>query len=105
MGMKFVLATACLIVTGSNLFAAEGTMNVAKLMLIDEARREVTLNHGGIERLDIAHGNTVFRLRETAQLNRLSLGDNVQFEAERVDGVPTLTSLVKFDGDYDDHAH
>ena len=106
MGVRFAIAsTACLILAASSLFAAEGTTNVAKLMLINEARREITLNHGGIERLGIAHGNTAFRLSDTALLNRLSLGDIVQFEAERIDGVPTLTSLAKFDGEYDDHAH
>ena len=105
MSARFILAAACLMLTGASLFAAEGTTNLAKLMLIDEARREVVLNHAGIERLGIAHGNTVFRLRDVALLNRMSLGDIVQFEAERIDGVPTLTSLAKFDGDYDDHAH
>lgn len=103
--MRFALAVVCLTLAGSSLLAAEGTTNVAKLMLIDEARREVMLYHAGIERLGIAHGNTVFRLRDVAVLNHMSLGEIVQFEAERIDGVATLTSLAKFDGDYDDHAH
>lgn len=72
--------------------AAAATGEVTKL---DKAAGRVTLKHGEIKNLDMPPMTMVFRVRDAKLLEPLAVGDRVRFEAEKIDGQYTLTSISK----------
>jgi Cu(I)/Ag(I) efflux system periplasmic protein CusF len=64
---------------------------------IDEAAGKITLKHGPIKSLDMDEdGMTmVFRVKDPAMLKSVKVGDKVKFDADRVNGQITVTSLQK----------
>mgnify|MGYP006781130081 FL=1 len=70
--------------------AAEGDV-----MKIDKARGRLTLKHGGVRNLDMPPMTMAFRTKEPRLLDPLAVGDKVSFQAEKVEGQYTVTSLQK----------
>jgi Cu(I)/Ag(I) efflux system protein CusF len=64
---------------------------------IDEAAGKITLKHGPIKSLDMDEdGMTmVFRVKDPAMLKSVKVGDKVKFDADRVNGQITVTTLQK----------
>jgi Cu/Ag efflux protein CusF len=63
---------------------------------IDESAGKITLKHGPIKKLDMDEGMTmVFRVQDTAVLKTVKVGDKVKFDADRVNGQLTVTTLQK----------
>jgi Cu/Ag efflux protein CusF len=63
---------------------------------IDEAAGKITLKHGPIKKLDMDEGMTmVFRVQDPAMLKTVKVGDKVKFDADRVNGQATVTTLQK----------
>jgi Cu(I)/Ag(I) efflux system protein CusF len=64
---------------------------------IDNGAGKITLKHGPIKKLDMdENGMTmVFRVQDPAMLKQVKVGDKVQFEADRVNGLITVTKLQK----------
>jgi Cu/Ag efflux protein CusF len=60
---------------------------------IDIANRYVILNHGPIENLNMSAMTMAFAVKDAAMLTRMNVGDKVQFTAETVGEIPTITSL------------
>lgn len=65
-------------------------------MKIDESAGKITLKHGPIKKLDMDEGMTmVFRVQDPAVLKTVKVGDKVKFDADRVNGQITVTTLQK----------
>jgi Cu(I)/Ag(I) efflux system periplasmic protein CusF len=70
--------------------AAEG--DVKKL---DLAQGKVTIKHGEIKNIDMPAMTMVFRAKNVTLLNGLAVGDQVTFEADKVDGQYLVTAIKK----------
>lgn len=62
---------------------------------VDQAAGKITLRHEPIKNLDMDSMTMVFRVADPAWLKTIKPGDRVKFEAERVDGQITVTSIRK----------
>jgi Cu/Ag efflux protein CusF len=62
---------------------------------IDRATGQVTLRHGPVTNLGIPAMTMIYRVREPAMLDALSVGDLVRFQADRVSGVFVITNLQR----------
>ncbi len=62
---------------------------------IDKSQGKVTVKHGPIKNLDMDQMTMVFRVKEPKMLDALTVGDQVDFEADRVDGQITITKIQK----------
>jgi Cu/Ag efflux protein CusF len=63
---------------------------------VDESAGKITLKHGPIKKLDMDEGMTmVFRAADPAMLKTVKAGDNVKFDADKVNGQFTVTRIEK----------
>jgi Cu(I)/Ag(I) efflux system protein CusF len=63
---------------------------------IDPSAGKVTIRHGPIKKLDMEGGMTmVFRVQDPALLKQVKVGQKIKFEADRVNGQITVTSIQK----------
>jgi Cu/Ag efflux protein CusF len=84
-------AAATLLACGALLaHAAEG--EVKKL---DLAQGKVTIKHGEIKNIDMPAMTMVFRAKNATLLNGIAVGDQITFEADKVDGQYVVTALKK----------
>jgi Cu/Ag efflux protein CusF len=83
-------AAAVLACTALLAHAAEG--EVKKL---DLAQGKVTIKHGEIKNIDMPAMTMVFRAKTATLLNGLAVGDQITFEADKVDGQFVVTSIKK----------
>lgn len=67
----------------------------AEVRKVDAAQGRVTLKHAEIKNLDMPPMTMVFRVRDPKLLDGLAAGDKVEFEAEKIDGQYTVTTLRK----------
>lgn len=83
--------TAAVLACGALLAqAAEG--EVKKL---DLAQGKVTIKHGEIKNIEMPAMTMVFRAKNITLLNGLAVGDQVSFEADKVDGQYLVTAIKK----------
>lgn len=61
---------------------------------IDSDNGKVTLRHGAIKNLDMPPMQMAFRVADPAWLKTLQVGDKVRFEADKVNGQFTITSIT-----------
>ena len=62
---------------------------------LDMAQSKVTIKHGEIKNLDMPAMTMVFRATSPALLNGLAVGDQVSFDANKVDGQYVVTAIKK----------
>jgi Cu(I)/Ag(I) efflux system protein CusF len=76
---------------------AEDAMVKGEVKKIDEAAGKITLRHGPIKSLDMDEEvmTMVFRVQDPAMLKQVKTGDEVRFEADRVNGQITVTKIQK----------
>ena len=74
---------------------AQSTNAVGEVGKIDKAHGRITIKHEGVRNLDMPPMQLVFRLRDPAVLDTLTVGDKVRFAAEKVGGDYTVTAIVK----------
>ena len=60
---------------------------------IDAKGQKVTIKHEDLKNLDMPAMTMVFRVKDTAILEKLKEGQDIEFVAERVDGKLTLTQV------------
>ena len=60
---------------------------------VDKSAGKVTIKHGPLANLDMPSMTMVFRVRDRAMLDQVKEGDKVKFNAERIDGMLTVTAL------------
>ncbi len=94
--LGLVATAAAMALLRSGRAVAQGAAPVAgEVTKVDKAAGRVTLKHGEIKNLDMPPMTMVFRVRDTALLDNVAVGDRVRFVAERVDGQYTVTALTK----------
>jgi Cu(I)/Ag(I) efflux system protein CusF len=99
MKIKRIVAAALflsLAFTAVSALAQEAMVN-GEVKKIDEAAGKITLKHGPIKKLDMDDDSMtmVFRIKDPAMLKSLKVGDNVKFDADRVNGQITVTAIQK----------
>ena len=87
------VALAAIFAAGAAL--AAGELVKGEVIKIDKAAGKVTLKHGPIKNLDMDSMTMVFRVKDPAMLDKIKAGDKVTFEADRVNGAITVTTLDK----------
>lgn len=95
---KQLLAVAAVLSIGLMSFnaSAQTAPVEGSVVKIDESAGKITLKHGPIKKLDMDEGMTmVFRVQDPAVLKTVKVGDKVKFDADRVDGQLTVTTLQK----------
>lgn len=92
---KLTIALALLIGAFSSFAYAEGTPTKGEVTKIDEAAGKITLRHEPIKNLDMDSMTMVFRVSDPQMLKSVGVGDKVVFEADRVNGALTVTSIKK----------
>lgn len=75
--------------------AADGDMIKGEVVKVDKAAGKVTLKHGPIKKLDMDSMTMVFRVADPAMLDKMKVGDKIEFEADRVNGAITVTKVGK----------
>ena len=91
-----VVATGLLALTPAAI--AQGTAETGKgsgeVRRIDKEAGKVTIRHGPLEGLDMPAMTMVFQVKEPAMLDRLKVGDKIDFTAESKGGALTLLSAA-----------
>ena len=90
----FVSAAAAVLLTAGTAFASSHQVN-GEVVKIDKAAGKITMKHGPIKSLDMDAMTMVFRVADPAMLDKVKAGDKVKFEADRVNGAITITSMDK----------
>ena len=62
---------------------------------VDAAQGKLTIDHGPIPNLNMDSMTMVFRAQDPAVLKQVKQGDRVQFQADRVNGQITVTTIRK----------
>jgi Cu/Ag efflux protein CusF len=62
---------------------------------VDKDAKKITLKHGPIPNLDMPAMTMVFQVKDTAMLDAVKAGDKVKFEAQKIGGAYTVTSIEK----------
>jgi Cu(I)/Ag(I) efflux system protein CusF len=70
--------------------AAEGVVRK-----VDLAAGKLTLRHGPIESIDMPPMTMVFRVSQAKLLEGIKAGDRVRFDADRIDGIYTVTRIER----------
>jgi Cu/Ag efflux protein CusF len=87
-----VIAVAALTsVASANSHLIKGTVTK-----IDAAAQKMTIRHGPIKKFDMEDGMTmVFRVKDPAMLKQVTAGEEIQFDADRINGAFTVIELEK----------
>lgn len=87
------VAVAMALATGPALATSHASS--AEVIKIDKSAGKITLKHGPIKNLDMESMTMVFRVADPALLDKAKPGDKVRFEADRINGAITITTLDK----------
>lgn len=74
---------------------ADGDMVKGEVVKIDKSAGKITLKHGPIKKLDMDSMTMVFRVADPAMLDKVKIGEKIEFEADRVNGAITVTKIGK----------
>lgn len=73
--------------------ASASSTTDAKVRKVDPAASKITLQHGEIKNLGMAAMTMVFRVKDPSLLDKVKVGDQVRFTADRINGVLTVLSI------------
>ena len=75
--------------------AAAGATDLAdgEIRKVDKDAAKLTIRHGDIKNLGMPPMTMVFRVQDNAMLDKVKTGDKVQFAAEKVGGMLTVTAI------------
>ena len=94
--VKSALFAIALAVAPSVAFA-QGNLDAGEVKKVDESAGKITLKHGPIKNLnmDEEEMTMVFRVADPAMLDKLKVGQQIEFEADRVNGAITVVKVGK----------
>ncbi len=90
----FVSAMVAVLLAAGTAFAGNPSVS-GEVVKVDKAAGKITVKHGPIKNLDMDAMTMVFRVSDPAMLDKVKAGDKVKFEADRVNGAITITSMDK----------
>jgi Cu(I)/Ag(I) efflux system periplasmic protein CusF len=67
-----------------------------KVTRVDVAAQKLTIRHEAMKKFDMQDGMTmVFRVKDAAMLNQVKVGDEIRFDADKINGAFTVTEIEK----------
>lgn len=73
--------------------AAPAALSSGEIKKIDKEAGKVTIKHGPLVNLDMAPMTMVFRVKEATMLDKVKVGDKVNFAADKINGALTVTQI------------
>ncbi len=70
-------------------------MTEGEVRKIDRDAKKITLKHGPIKNLDMPGMTMVFQVRDTALIDKLTVGDKILFSVEQQQGALVVTGAEK----------
>jgi Cu(I)/Ag(I) efflux system periplasmic protein CusF len=70
-----------------------GTLSDGEIRKVDKEARKITVRHGPLINLDMPAMTMVFQVQDPAMLDQVKAGDNVRFEAQKINGALTITKI------------
>ena len=92
---RIVFSTAAALLVAATQVWADGNAVKGEVIKIDKPAGKLTLKHGPIKALDMDSMTMVFRVADPAMLEKVKVGEQIEFEAERVNGAITVTKIGK----------
>lgn len=68
-------------------------MTDGEIRKVDKDTQKITIKHGEIKNLDMPGMTMVFRVKDTAMLDKVKAGDKVKFAAEKIGGAIVVTEI------------
>lgn len=93
--LKTLLAALAAVMLLTSPVLADGDMVKGEVVKVDKAAGKVTLKHGPIKKLEMDGMTMVFRVADPAMLDKLKVGEQIEFEADRVNGALTVVKVAK----------
>ena len=90
----FLLALAGALFSGAVLAQATALAE-GEVRKVDKDAKKITIKHGPMPALDMPPMTMVFQVKDPAFLEQVKAGDKVKFEAQKLGGAYTVTSLHK----------
>lgn len=72
---------------------ASSELTRGEVRKVDKEGKKLTIKHGPLKNLDMPGMTMVFQVKDEAVLDKVQVGDQVQFVAEKVDGKFTVTKV------------
>lgn len=91
--MKTTQLLATLLMTLSASAMAALPMADGEVRKIDLSAKKITLKHGEIKNLDMPPMTMVFQVKDSAMLEKVKVGDKVQFTVENANGAMTVLTI------------
>ncbi len=88
---KFIAATLAMV--AATALAADLPLADGEVRRVNAAGQEITLRHGDIKNLDMPPMTMVFKVKDTALLEKVKAGDKVRFTADKINGTYTVLSI------------
>ena len=74
---------------------AQTAMVDGEVTTVDEPAGKITIKHAPIKKLDMDAMTMAFRVKDPAMLKQVKPGDKIKFDADKVDGQFTVTTIEK----------
>lgn len=94
-GLKTFIRTLTIGVTVLGTVALAQDWVSGQVTKVDQAASKITIRHGPIKKFDMDGMTMVFSVKDPAILKSVKAGDNVRFEADRIDGQFTVTKIER----------
>jgi len=89
--MKRLLATVALL-TLSAIASAQALVS-GEVKKVDKPAGRITLKHAEIKAYDMPALTGAYKVQDPAMLDKVNVGDHVQFNLDRIDSVFTITKI------------
>jgi Cu/Ag efflux protein CusF len=90
-GTLAVLSVALVSVASANTHLVKG-----KVTKVDPAAQKLTIRHEPMKKFDMEEGHTmVFRVKDPAMLKQIKPGDDIRFDADKINGAFTVIEIQK----------
>ena len=94
--MKLVPLATIAVIAFATTAAANSHLVKGTVTKVDPSAQKLTIRHGPIKKFDMDDGMTmVFRVKDPAMLKQVKPGDDVRFDADKVNGVFTVMEIEK----------
>jgi Cu(I)/Ag(I) efflux system protein CusF len=90
-----IVCAAALMVSATTVFADSATAD-GEVKKIDAAAGKISIRHGPVKKFDMEDPMTmIYRVKDPSILKTVKVGDKVKFDADRENGVFTVTKIEK----------
>jgi Cu/Ag efflux protein CusF len=90
--MKRIAFTLGVLAAGAA-FAQAPALTDGEIRQVDKGAKKLTIKHGPMPSLDMPAMTMVFQVKDPAMLERVKRGDKVKFDAQKLGGAFTVTTI------------